>query len=49
MIYATLDKEYGGKFLENNPHYYIAGRKNKHYNQKKFWYWFFWQLFKHLL
>lgn len=41
MIYALIDKQYTGAFLEANPKYYQAGIKGEYFNIKKFWVWFF--------
>lgn len=40
MIYALLDEEYEGTFLETNPEYYHAGIRNEYFNYTRFWKWF---------
>lgn len=41
-IYALMDKEVKGDVFVDHPHYYIAGRKGKIFNAKKFWSWLIW-------
>jgi len=41
VVFAVIDKEFYGSYLMKHPKYYAPGIRDKFFNFKLFWYWFF--------
>ena len=41
VVFAVIDKELYGSYLMKHPKYYAPGIRDKFFNFKLFWYWFF--------